>query len=182
MKIEIKGMDELLQKLERLEQALTPALEKAMKPAIKLTQAQAKVLCPEDTGQLYNSISTEVEVEGDIVRGIVAANNDHAAYAEFGTGPEGARNHEGISPNVEIIYKSKAWWIPEGENGIDRKTAEKYGFFCKEFNGKRFYRTDGQPAKPFMYPAIQQTKKGVVKLLGDGLAKEIRRIVNNGES
>ena len=182
MDIEIIGLDELRGKMESLGESAAASLERSMGEAIMITQAQAKLLCPVDEGDLRNSIHSKAESDGETVTGTVYTNSDHAAYVEFGTGPRGAADHAGVSPDVEISYKSGAWWIPEGPNGIDAKTAKKYHFPAYMIDGKTYYRCEGQAAQPFMYPAIQQTKRIVAKKLQELVSAEIAKAVDHGKS
>ena len=75
-------------------------LHDAVSKGIKTVQAEAKSLCPVYDGELRDSIYTSVENGEESIRGTCYTNKSYAAYVEFGTGPKGQANHEGISPDA----------------------------------------------------------------------------------
>lgn len=79
--IELKGFDELVEKLNNMVSA--ESTEKALKKACALVEAEAKKNAPKDTGELRRSISSRIE--GD--QGIVYTPLEYAPYVEYGTGP-----------------------------------------------------------------------------------------------
>ena len=178
--MDIENLDSLFAKLDSLGSMAVKAIESGLKKGIKYTQDEAKALCPVDTGDLRASIKTRVEVDGDRVAGIVATNNDHAAFVEFGTGPVGRANHAGISPEVTPAYRDGAWWIHEGPgpNEISREVAEKYHFFYIDTPEGRFYKCNGQPAQPFLYPAVNATKGTVAKIVSEVAREELLKAVD----
>ena len=172
----IKGMDSLLKKIDALDGISKTALKKGVGQAVEKIQGDAKELVTSDTGQLRNSIFTDVSEVAGAVIGKVYTNNDHAAYNEFGTGPVGMTSHKDLPPETasNIQYRTDGWWIHESQ--IDAKTAEKYRFFRIETKQGVFYHTEGQPAQPYMYPAIKQNKDNVVKMVADSLREEIGKV------
>ena len=84
-----------------------------------------------------------------------------APYVEFGTGPKGQANHAGISPEVTPVYTQVPWWIHESQ--VDRRTAEKYRWFYIDIPQGRFYQCTGQPAHPFLYPALHDNEDKILK-------------------
>lgn len=75
---------------------------------------------------------------------------------EFGTGPVGQAEHVGISPDVPVAYTQESWVWADEDGG--------------------FHTTEGQPAQPFMYPALKSMEKHVVRAIGDDLQAEIRKV------
>ena len=108
-------------------------LHDAVSKGIKTVQAEAKSLCPVYDGELRDSIYTSVENGEESIRGTCYTNKSYAAYVEFGTGPKGQANHEGISPDVAVSYSQSPWWIHESQVG--RETAERYGGSMRECHG-----------------------------------------------
>ena len=45
------------------------------------------------------------------------------------------------------------WWIPEEK--LSEEAINNYHWVVIEVDGKRYYRSDGQPAQPFMYQGFQ---------------------------
>lgn len=115
-----------------------------------------------------------VETEGRNVTGICYTDKKYGPYVEFGTGPKGQENHEGISPDTTPVYTQSPWWIHEGSgpNEVDRATAEKYGWFYIDTPEGRFYQCTGQPAQPFLYPALKNNEKQIEQVIREELRKQ----------
>ena len=91
-------------------------IEGLTKVAIKMT-AQAKALCPVDTGQLRNSIDYSVDGK----EAIVGTNVEHAAPVEFGTFKQAAQPY--LRPAVYIVANPGAGKIVGDALNIEmRKT------------------------------------------------------------
>ena len=83
MAIKFNGVDNLLQKLEKVG---SPDLEAAMEKACLVVEAAAKQNAPKDTGALRNSIESRVETKEGEIQGIVFTPLEYAPYVEYGTG------------------------------------------------------------------------------------------------
>ena len=149
--IEIKNADRLIQKLNNISNM---DLVNTMNKATELVHAQAKTLAPVDTGILSGSIHLNVLQAGTVLQGKVYTNLSYAPYVEFGTGSKG----NGTYPNKKLglTYRSTPWvYTPNGED---------------------FYRTEGQVAQPYMYPAIQRNKKHIKEMFKVGVDKNLGEI------
>ena len=147
--IKIKNVDRLLYKLNKISDM---DLEDTMNKATLLVHAEAKILAPVDTGNLAGSIHPKVAHVGTVLQGKVYTNVTYAPYVEFGTGSKG----NGTYPNkkVQLSYRSTAWvYTPDG--------------------GETFYRTNGQVAQPFMYPALSRNKKKIREMFKVGVDKNL---------
>lgn len=164
----IIGTKELISDLEKLSKVDT---YKAVVKGIKTVQAEAKSLCPVGDGELRSSIYTSQETTSESVRGSCYTNKSYAAYVEFGTGPKGQANHQGISPDVDVAYTQNPWWIHESQ--IGRKTAEKYGWPYIDTPKGRFYQCFGQKAHPYMYPALKNTESKVERFFQEAVEKQL---------
>ena len=91
----VKGARQLANKLNRLGSA-TAVVEQAVGKEIQRVRNTAVLLCPVNHGELRRSIKTMVEPYDAGIRGVCYTNKRHAAYVEFGTGPQGQESHEGI--------------------------------------------------------------------------------------
>ena len=80
MAIEIEGLDEVLNELDKLDE--TVDLTQALGKACALVERTAKQLAPKDSGELRRSITSKVENNV----GIVSTPLEYAPYVEFGTG------------------------------------------------------------------------------------------------
>lgn len=150
---------------------------RAIKQAGAIVQSQAKFLISSDTGALARSVRVKNEVKEDAVSSTVYTNSAYAAYYEFGTGPNGEANHQGISPQVSPKYKQTGWMIPVDAMTVDK--AEMYGFKVAYKNGEVIgYYTKGQMARPFMYPALHDQEQAIVKNTERLFRKKLKEICN----
>ena len=149
----VKGAEKLMRQLNNLGN-INPIVEKAVRKETLRVQRNAVLLSPVNHGELRQTIKTKVEATEGMVIGTVYTNNKHAAYVELGTGPIGEANHEGISPEVNPVYSQSGWWFPGDK--VTPQDAEKYHWpSMTTEDGKTLYFTQGQPAQPFMYPALK---------------------------
>lgn len=170
--------DRLIRKMVLLPPYTQQALVKeGMGVVTKKVQATAKRKAPALQGDLRKSIKTKETASGDTVTGIVYSNSSHAGYVEFGTGPEGAANHSGISPNVNVSYRTDPWWIPG--SALDKKAINKYHWPARKLaDGETIYWTDGQKAQPFMYPALKENEEKIPQIFKRAVMAGIRRLSN----
>lgn len=170
----IKGYLELERKLAMLEQVADSEMEQIVGRQAKRIQAEAKLLCPVHDGELRNSIKSSVQREGDYVIGTAYTNKAYGPYVELGTGPKGEASHAGISPAVSVAYSQSPWWIHESQ--VDKKTAEEYHWLSIDTPDGKFYQCSGQPAQPFMYPALKNNEDRVVQNMENALKREFRKV------
>lgn len=148
---------------------ITPGIKKA----ISFVQEAAKMNTPSVSGELRESIFVRTEQRGNQVIGTCGTANEHAAYVEFGTGPRGQADHGGISPDVAVAYSQSPWWIHESQ--LTPGTAEMYHWSYIDTEQGRFYRVNGQPAQPYLYPALHDNQETISQIIGDEVKKELRR-------
>ena len=154
----IANMGSLMRKLDSLGGNVQKALTRGMRITLQSAQGSANRRKP------YGSIRIQEEMKAtaDKVEGKVFSNTPWAAYVEFGTGPVGAADHDGISPNVAVTYHPTSWAWPTGE---------------KDANGKEiFVTTRGQPAKPYLYPASKENESVFEGETRKAVLEEIRRM------
>lgn len=84
MAIEIEGIDEVLERLEKL--LNTETIKQSMGKACAVVEASAKQNAPKDTGALINSITSKVEYRDGHIEGVVFTPLEYAPYVEYGTG------------------------------------------------------------------------------------------------
>lgn len=171
----MKGMDKLLAQLNSLSD-LGDRAGLVEKPA-KVVEAEAKARAPRSgivqSGEgLRESIHTAASDTVDGAIAIVYTNARHAAFVEFGTGPKGEASHAGISPNVTPSYTQSPWWVHESQ--VDKAVAEKYHWFALETKEGTFYQITGQPARPYMYPALKNNEDTVTEMLGEAIRERIK--------
>lgn len=173
----IKNINSLKAKINNLQRLVTDDdLKKIVDKANKIyVQAEAKLLCSVNHGELRNSIRTSSEIHSDMITAITYTNKSYASYIEFGTGPVGQSNHEGISPEINPSYSQHGWGIPADK--VDSSDAERYHWPKRIYNGKEYYMTSGQPAKPFLYPALKNNEVKVKDEIARGLVKKVKKEV-----
>lgn len=164
--------DELDKKLKQLAEI---DMKRAVGEVIQIVRLAATLNCPIDTGELQQDIAADVE--GDSIRAIgnCWTNKAYAPYVEFGTGPKGQADHAGISPDVTPVYTQSPWWIHESQ--VDRRVAEKYRWFYIDTPEGRFYQCTGQPAHPFMYPALHDNEDKILSNMRASFQAEIGKVI-----
>lgn len=142
----------------------------------QIVLSAAKLMCSGfrlSSGELRNSLGSTVRTTLDGAEAYIGTNKEYASYVEFGTGPVGAKNHQGTAPDAGIVYTLSPWWIHE--NRVDPRAASVYGWPYRDTDQGRFYRVSGQPAHPYLYPAFEDNKK----LIADILAKGMEEVFKN---
>jgi HK97 gp10 family phage protein len=168
----VSDADELDKKLKQLAEI---DMKRAVGEVIQIVRLAATLNCPIDTGELQQDIAADVE--GDSIRAIGTCwtNKAYAPYVEFGTGPKGQADHAGISPDVTPVYTQSPWWIHESQ--VDRRVAEKYRWFYIDTPEGRFYQCTGQPAHPFMYPALHDNEDKILSNMTASFRAEIGKVL-----
>lgn len=150
----VVGLESLLKKLNKLGGNVEETLYNSVEKQTKLVQGDSKDLCPVDLGDLRNSIKGTVKKYKGRIVGVVSTNSDHAAYVEFGTGKVGERTNK--NTNVNVSYKQDKWLanIPDV--------------------GPRWI--EGQPAQPYLYPALKNNEEKIIENIKEDVIKAIREV------
>ena len=170
----MNGAGKLAIQLGRLSGEL--GAEQNLYDAAELVRSAAVLRTPvgPSGGDLRNSIDIRTYQDDDGTHvAEVFTKKAYAMYVEFGTGPKGAAQHAGISPEVSPSYTPYPWWIHESQ--LDVGVAEMYHWHYIDTPDGRFYQCYGQPAQPFLYPALKDNEKLVLDILKDGFEEAIRR-------
>lgn len=172
----IENIDSLLRRFDRLDSGMRKDIMlKAVKKGDLMVQSEAKLLAPYKGHNLRRSIKTKEEVIGTKIVGSVYTNLEYAPYVEFGTGPAGQENHQGISPGITPRYSQRGWMIPA--DAISEDDAQYYHFKPAMKNGQIIgYYTKGQPARPYLYPALKDHEKTIVKRMKIEIAKSVKEL------
>lgn len=143
--------------------------------AANYVQAAAKPLAPADSGDLRQNIQVTVTKDVGAIVAHIGTRLEYALYVELGTGPRGAADHSGISPDISPTYSTSSWWIHESQ--VPAGTAEKYHWTTITTKQGKFYKCDGQPAQPYLYPALKDNEQTIGELLAEGWGQAIRKTV-----
>lgn len=158
VKVTVKNINRLTSRFYRIAGI---DLTNKVKDITILVHGQAKALASVDTGNLAGSIHMEVNEKGKRIEGRVFTNVQYAPYVEFGTGSTGNGTYHYKIKNLKLSYRSTSWvYTPDG--------------------GEHFYRTNGQIAQPFLYPAIRRNRKKMKKILTMGLKEKLKEICKGG--
>ena len=125
-----------------LEQIIPRAVT-ATTNATAIVAADAESLCPRDSGELADSIGTEVELIGQRVDGSVFASAPYAAFVEYGTGLRGASAPHGPLPTEGVPYTGS--WV--------------YDFRRQNWRG--------MPAQPFLRPALDMNQSKIMSAFAE---------------
>lgn len=164
---ELLGADRLIAKCRKLygTKAADITRQAVLHASKTIVQADAKLRAPSNEGELRNSIKARVKVEGDRVFGEVYTNLHYAPYVELGTGPKGLANHSGISPEVSVSYRSTPWYVHEDQINVGPYHFEKRG---------EFYKMYGQPAQPYLYPALKDNHDRVSRSISKYISRKLK--------
>ena len=152
----------LYTKLAQLDQKVAhEAVRQSVIQGALAVQTQARLLITSDSHALERSVKIRTVEKTTKIESAVYTNSEYGAYYEFGTGPNGQANHNGISPLVTPRYSQRGWMIPADAMSVEK--AQSYGFRVAMKNGGVIgYYTNGQMARPFMYPALKNNEKKIV--------------------
>lgn len=131
--VRIEGLEEVLEAIEDVGDV--SLYEKALTKACLLVERTAKQTAPKGTGELRNSISHRIEIEGDSLVGVVFTPLEYAPYVEFGTGlfaEEGGR-------------KDVPWHYMDEEGN--------------------WHTTSGMHPQPFLRPALNASREEILRIL-----------------
>ena len=165
---ELIGVDSLIAKCRKLasKQVGEDIVRRAVLNACKnVVQAEAKLRAPANEGELRNSIKVRVKMKGDRAIGEVFTNSDHGAYVELGTGPKGQASHSGISPEASVSYRSSPWYVHEDQINVGPYHFQKMG---------EFYKMYGQPAQPYLYPALKDNQERVSNNISNYVNRKLK--------
>ena len=152
---EIIGSSELIAKLQRLssqkqDEIMATATHNAAKNVV---QADAKLRVAVNKGDVRRGIEA-LKSQPTKTSSEVVSKSDHGGFVEFGTGPKGAANHSGISPEINVSYRDSPWYVHESQIDVGPYKFPQRG---------EFYIMNGQAAQPYLYPALADNTDRVTR-------------------
>ena len=161
------GADSLIAKCRKLYGARTNEFvgQAVLHAAKTVVQPEAKLRAPANEGELRNSIRVRLKVNGNKISSEIFTNSDHGSYVELGTGPKGQASHSGISPEVSVSYRSSPWYVHEDQIDVGKYHFQKMG---------EFYKMYGQPAQPYLYPALKENHDRISSNISKYVSRKIR--------
>ena len=151
----IRGLSSLMRKLDQLGGNSKEVLNKSVEDCTVFVRDDARSRCPADSGDLRQSIDYKVEKSDSGVTGIIYTNMEYAPYVEFGTGKTGQASNN--NTNVSVSYRKDGWT-----------------YYSDKL--KQFVYTEGQPAQPYMYPALHDNKEKLKRKMSSDIRKAIRKV------
>ena len=110
--------------------------------ACALVERSAKQKAPKGTSELRRSITSRVERDGEDIIGIVYTPLEYAPYVEFGTG----------------LFADNG-----GRTDVP---------WCYQDDEGNWHTTSGQHPQPFLYPALDENREKILRLLGEGMTSD----------
>ena len=161
------GADSLIAKCRKLYGAKTNELvgQAVLHAGKTIVQPEAKLRAPANEGELRNSIRVRLKVNGNKISSEIFTNSDHGSYVELGTGPKGLANHSGISREVSVSYRSSPWYVHEDQINVGPYHFQKMG---------EFYKMYGQPAQPYLYPALKDNHDRVSRSISKFISRKLK--------
>lgn len=179
MGVEIKGMDSLRRKLKAtpkiLEDAMWDATFEITELIKQATELRIASSVKYSSGELLGSFKNEVVInaQGKIV-GRVWSDKEQAMYREFGTGPIGQASQKDLPEGVTPVYSTSAWFIPAEKTGVDLEAV--YGIPRISIQGKDFFLTRGQPARPALYPSLKEIVEQAPDIYKENVQKRLEEL------
>lgn len=167
MGVEVRGLDRLKGKLGIVSTAVEEGAEESVSEMIKEVSDRASSNLQSSikhaSGEIAGSVKEDLETNSKgKVKGRVWSDKESYTYREFGTGPVGEKSDKSeISPLITPVYKQKAWFFPVSASKNDLTAL--YGIPKIEIQGVEYYRTSGQPARPWLYPALKYVEENMAE-------------------
>ncbi|MBO5967266.1 MAG: HK97 gp10 family phage protein [Clostridia bacterium] len=158
LELSAESVDEAIEKLRLYQETIEEASERIVRRLARDGEERARELVPVDTGALAESIVAS----GDGRVAYVRTDSPYAAFVEFGTGVIGA-----ASPYPGPAMAEAGYAYMGGEHHITTKDGRD-GWFWPGKDG-RWYFTQGQPTKPFMYDTAQLLAMAVPQVVEEEL-------------
>jgi len=122
--VEVKGLERLLRRWERLPARIKPQVKGLLTRIVLIIERDVKIKTPKNTGRLVNSITHEVKSVGGTLQGVVGSPVQYAPFVELDTRPH-------WPPRRPIIYwvmrkfRLKGVAAASAARGVQRKIARR---------------------------------------------------------
>lgn len=170
VKIEIKGLDKLQKKIEKLEKELPKVIEKSVEDILKETRTCAIRI---ERGHNEQGILCElVDVADNQVKGHVYTDKENFGWAMFehwGTGDYREMDAVGTTKHF-IETGGSQWFIP-----VD-KVKKTLHYPIIEIQGMQFYLAHGYKATHFMTDAEFETRNKNVENVEQSILKLLKEV------
>lgn len=177
MGVEVRGMDKLKSKMGVLTEATKKGAENALYEMSQEIAGQAASNLSNiknSSGELVGSIKDEVESNSSgNPKARVWTDKKQGMFREFGTGPKGEASEKDLPPGITPVYTQKPWFFPV--DWVEEDLTELYGIPKVQGKDIEFYMTSGQPARPWLYPALKEIEGRSEEILKRNIQKAIQK-------
>lgn len=167
MSVSIQGLDDVLERFERIADA--GKVKQGITKACMLVERQAKINAQslsEGDGTLAGSIASRI----DDYEGVIYTPLFYAPYVEYGTGIE-AKDGKGRQDVPWVYVEHSGQESGNAQKSYTYETALQAVAILKG-KGLDAHLTYGQKPQPFMRPALDVNRDRILELLGEGLIKD----------
>lgn len=183
MKLKLIGKQALLNQLKRMPANVKASTSREFENTGKQIVQKAKAKFDPILSQKgsINGLTSHVHSQENapVLTVEDSGNSKQLNFREHGTGnrrSKGQPFQSNFFDNEPFDTTKEPWWIPEtATNGVD--LGEVYGMptFTNE-KGIRFFQSDGQKAKPFFFPAVDEEVEKLPERLGNEIQKGLENL------
>lgn len=179
MKVEIKGLDSLKAKIKAapkiVEEAVWDATFEIVEEIASRGASKVQSSAKHSSGEGAGSIKQEVVIDGNgKIVGRVWSDKQQMLFREFGTGPVGEASPKDLPDGVNPVYTQERWFVPADFVAVDLEAV--YGIPKVIINGKDFFMTRGQPARPWLYPSVKEVEENIPDIFKDHVQKGLSKL------
>lgn len=178
MGVEIRGLGKFNQQMKSIPNLVSKAVESANGELVELVRGDAESNLASSvkhgSGELVGSPKTEVVPNGKgVSKGRVWTDKKTGIFREFGTGPVGEASTKDLPEGIHPVYTQTPWFFPV--DSVDQDLTALYGMFKITIKGQEFYKTSGQPSRPWLYPALKSGTKDSGEIVKRHVADHLRK-------
>lgn len=178
MGVEIKGLERLRRKVSALpgvvEQAVYDATFEITEEIQGSAESRLASSIKHGSGELVGSVKNEVVQDNSRnFIGRVWTDKKTGIFRELGTGPVGQASKKDLPPGVTPVYTQTPWFFPVAS--VVEDLTMLYGIPKIEIQGVQFYRTSGQPARPWLYPSYREVMERAEEIYQRHVQEALKR-------
>lgn len=178
MGVEIRGLGKFNQQMKSVPKLISKAVESANEELVELVRGDAESNLASSvkhgSGELVWSPKTEVAPNSKgVSKGRVWTDKKTGIFRELGTGPVGEASAKDLPEGIHPVYTQTPWFFPV--DSVDQDLTALYGMFKITIQGKEFYKTSGQPSRPWLYPALKSGTKDSGEIVKRHVTDHLRK-------